>query len=47
MKQCKGEIPEREKIFNLARKMGLSFKRIKKWLWDAKQKALSDSKLGG
>ena len=36
LKECKGEIPEREKIFAIAEKLSLTFKKTKKWLWDNK-----------
>ena len=42
LKQCKGELPEREKIFTLAKKMGLSFKKIYQWFWYNKQKVYKD-----
>ena len=34
LKQCQGEMPEREQIVKLAEKTGLSYKVTKKWLWD-------------
>ena len=45
LKQCKGELPEREKIFTLAKKLGLSFKKTYQWFWYNKQKVYKDQKL--